>query len=219
MDNSEATILLAEKRICFQTEFFRSYLTSININSGTKYDSIIKFLDNTLSPQKSNFLTFEEKFCVIFLPLVGAVEITSTDGTKMLNSGEIAYFLVREKEEIIIQNPYENDFVNYLEIWIKSPSVSFRMPLFRDFNIELNRNKLIEVSFQRIKHKVLIGKFDGRENGFLDEVNDAFVFVINGVFEINNRLLESRDGLLLINSNEIDFEGLGAENIILIIAK
>ncbi len=219
MDYSQATILLAEKRICFQTAFFRSYLTSININSETKYDSIIKFLDNTLSPQKSNILTFEEKFCVIFLPLVGAVEIISIDEIRMLNSGEIAYFFVREKEEIIIQNPYENDFVNYLEIWIKLPSVSFRMPLFRDFNIELNRNKLIEVSFQRIKHKVLIGKFDGRENGLLDGVNDAFVFVIEGVFEVNNRLLEGRDGLLLINANEIDFEGLGAENIIFIISK
>lgn len=219
MMKTEAIIHLAEKRICFQTEFFRSFLTSLNLNSNSNSASTIKFLDNTLSPQKSTNLIFEEDLCIIFLPLVGAIEMICDDGNKILNSGEIAACFVKEKQEILIQNPYENDYVNYLEIRIKSPSISFREPFFSDFNLEFNRNSLIKISFPSIKQNVFIGKFDGRKEGFLDKVEDAFVFVISGVFEVNNRLMEDRDGLLIFNSNEIDFEGLGAENIILIVNK
>ena len=75
----------------------------------------------------------------------------------------------------------------------------------------------MEISTFKNHLKVFIGKFGGREEGFLEEITKAFVFVIHGIFEINNCLIESRTGLSLRNINKIVFEGLGAKNIILMI--
>jgi quercetin 2,3-dioxygenase len=220
MEITEAIIFLAEKRECSQTEDFRSYRTIPNQNFNSNFTFICEFSDNTLNPQKSHKLKAEGNFCIVFLPLIGAIEISDSsgnNGSNILNSGEIRYFFVRDKTEILILNPYEKDLVNYLEIWIKSPLIELYESFLSNFNLELNKNKLLEISDFNQKEKFFIGKFDGREEGFLDIVKNAFVFVINGVFEVNNRLLEGRDGLFFRNVETIELEGLGVENIILII--
>jgi quercetin 2,3-dioxygenase len=216
---SEAIIFLAEKRDCSQNEEFRSYLSIPNQNYIPYSDYIFKFADNTLSPQKAYQLISEGEYYIIFLPLIGAIEISDSFGNKIVNSGDIGYYFVKDKDKILIQNPYENEFVNYIEIWIKSSSNDFRGAFFSNFKFESNRNNLIEISDYKMNEKIYIGKFDGRNEDFLNEIESAFVFVINGVFEVNNRLLESRSGLLLWNLKRVEFEGLGVENIILIISK
>ena len=44
----------------------------------------------------------------------------------------------------------------------------------------------MEISTSENHLKVFIGKFGGREEGFLKEITNAFVFVIHGIFKINN---------------------------------
>ena len=88
---------------------------------------------------------------------------------------------------------------------------------FNEFDLEIHKSSTVEISTSENHLKIFIGKFGGKEEGFLKEITNAFVFVIHGIFEINNCLIESRTGLSLRNINEIEFEGLGAENIILMI--
>ena len=92
MSQREAIIFLAENRKCFQTENFRSFITLPPQNSELKFDSIIKFADNTLSPQKSCELVAESNYVIIFLPLVGALEITHSSGSNLLNLGDLLHF-------------------------------------------------------------------------------------------------------------------------------
>lgn len=50
------------------------------------------------------------------------------------------------------------------------------------------------------------------------EQNSLFVFIIQGVFEVQGRLLHARDGLGLWNeANEIELEALSNDAIILLI--
>ena len=47
--------------------------------------------------------------------------------------------------------------------------------------------------------------------------SNVFAFVIDGVFEVQDRLLHARDGLALSNFKAIDFEALSNESVILLI--
>jgi quercetin 2,3-dioxygenase len=218
MPNTEAIIYLSENRKCFQTDTFRNFETILNPGSETPQNSILKFSDNTLSAHNSQHILADNFVVIVLLPLVGAIEIFKENESKIIDSGEIAYISMKPNEEIFVQNPYENELVNYLEIWIQSES-RFEENIFcKLFNLDNNRNKLIDISHENIADKILIGKFDGREEGVSSLINNqAFALVISGVFEVNNRLLESRTALSLWNINELEFEGLGRENIILIV--
>ena len=46
---------------------------------------------------------------------------------------------------------------------------------------------------------------------------DEFVFIIEGAFEVQNRLLEARDGLSLWNLSKLEFEALSNDAILMII--
>lgn len=66
-----------------------------------------------------------------------------------------------------------------------------------------------------------IGRYDGREEGIYEvqnpDAHGVFVFVIEGAFEVQNRLLHARDGLSLINVAEVDFEALSNDAMLLIL--
>jgi hypothetical protein len=65
-----------------------------------------------------------------------------------------------------------------------------------------------------------IGKFDGRKEGthiVTDAGKGIFVFVIEGAFEVQNRLLQLRDGLALWNTASIEFEALSNDAILLLL--
>ena len=215
MEVQEVNIYLAENRQCIQTENFRSFTTFLNQNSEIKLASILKITDNTLSPQKQHKVISEGIFCIIFLPLIGAFEVGSGNKKMLLNSSEICYYFVEENDQILSENPYENELINYIEIWVKTAFKPKETSILKNFDLEFNKNSLIKIS--NPIGEIFIGKFDGRTEGYLNNVDNAFVYIINGVFEVNNCLLESRAGLLLKNIEKIEFEGLGVENIILFI--
>jgi quercetin 2,3-dioxygenase len=218
MPNTEAIIYLSENRKCFQKDTFRSYETVLNLDSESPLKSIIRFFDNTLSAQNSQQILADDFVVVVLIPLVGAIEVVAHNHEKIINSGEIAYVSIKPYEEISVQNPYESELVNYLEIWTKSESRLEERIFCKRFNLDINRNEMIDISHVNITTKIFIGKFDGREAGvFSPIVNQAFVFVINGVFECKNCLIESRSALSIWDIDEFDFEGLGRENIVLII--
>jgi quercetin 2,3-dioxygenase len=209
LHEAEAIIHLAEKRECFQTESFRSYLTD--------YQNDMKFSDNTLAPQGSyNFLA-NEKCTLFLLPLVGTIEIIGQSSNRLINAGELGYYSLNKNENIFIHNPYENELVNYIEIHLKSNYGADSEDFLAAFDLTKAPNSLIQIAKKERSCEVFIGKFEGRKEGLLsvNESEKVFVFVINGVFEVEDRLLETRTGLTLWNTQYIEFEALAVDNIIL----
>ena len=218
MQQTEGIIYLSEKRECFQTDTFRSFLTLPNPRSSSTFTSLIKFADNTLSAQKTSILLADDDYVVMLIPLVGALEVFYQKESKILNSGALACFSIKNLDEILVQNPYENELINYLEIWIKPENQMPYGKYFYEFDLKKNANSLFQIAENHLTEKVFIGKFGGREEGVLPIENNAFVFIINGAFEVQNRLLEARTGLYLWNLDELEIEGLAYENIILVIS-
>ena len=93
------------------------------------------------------------------------------------------------------------------------------------FDLDGNRNYLINVTGSTTIEPgnpiVSIGKFSARNEAIYkmqNEQNHLFVFVIEGVFEVQGMLLQSKDGLGLRNEGEgIELEALSNDSIVLII--
>ncbi len=204
MDN-RAVIYLSDKRLCEQSPVFRCYQTPIEAHP------FLRFEDNTLAAQQSVESQFESSRTVVFLPLMGAVEVNE----QLVEAGQILYLLAQKNETVIVQNPYESGLINYLEIHIEPNYKPTEKVVITDFDLS-QKNRLHNIE-NRTKVGFCIGKYDGRKDGILklEKPSDVFVFIINGAFEVQNRLLEARDGLLLNNVSEIDFEALSEEAILL----
>jgi hypothetical protein len=68
--------------------------------------------------------------------------------------------------------------------------------------------------------KSFIGKLDGRAEltyELSNPNNNAFVFVLEGAFEVQYRLLESKGGLALWNTRQVELEALSDSAIILVL--
>jgi quercetin 2,3-dioxygenase len=218
IQQTEGLILLAEKRQQYQTDTFRSLATLPNQDNqkliAEKFENFIKFSDNTLAPQKSCTILSDDKNCVVLIPLVGALEIND----RIVDAGEIAYLFVGENEAIMIQNPYESEFINFVEIWFKTPQNKESAQYFDTFDLEANQNSLIELKNENLPNHIFIGKFIGKKDGEINlRENKAFAINITGSIEVQERLLFERDAVMVWDCDEISFESLANESILLLI--
>jgi hypothetical protein len=70
------------------------------------------------------------------------------------------------------------------------------------------------------ENTVLIGKYDGRAEGTYLAQKPArcvCIFVIEGAFEIQNRLVQPRDGLALWNVDEMVFEVHSQDAVLMVV--
>jgi hypothetical protein len=131
-----------------------------------------------------------------------------------------------ENTAIEIKNAYENDLVNFLHIQIMADAAA--LPVQDLFNFDINRfpNRLVKMNAMNGKKYdaplpfvLSIGKFAGRQEGryhLSDPQNTLYFFVIGGAFEVQQRLLQPRDGLALWNAGTIDFEALSNDAVLLV---
>ncbi|MBE9466464.1 pirin family protein [Dyadobacter sp. UP-52] len=229
---TEGQIYLAGQRGCSQLSWFRSFHT---FNFGLYQDhnrepfGNLKVLnDDTLAAGKSFKMQLAENTEMILLPVVGAVEYTNSLGeTGILEAGQMQIFSAAEGMEYEISNPYEKELINFIQIFLKNNQYPF-VPKVQEINIDLeNRNQLFPL-FSPGQNGLtthqetfgFIGKYSGRKEDLYhlkNPENGIFVFIIEGAFEVQNRLMETRDGLSLRNLDELEFEALSNDAIILIL--
>ena len=226
MKQTTAQIYLADQRGCSQMDWFRSFHTfnfGAYFHENKKPFSALQLLnDDTLAAGKSIKMQVEYSTEVIILPLVGGFEYKNSIGEQgFIETGQTLMLSLETEMTYEIINPYETELINFLQIWIKhdniSPFISKNETL--SFNLE-NKNKLLPINTPLSKNAIFIGKYDGRaedEYVLKNSSNSMFVLIIEGAFEVANRLLETRDGITLSNIETVEFEALSNEAIILLL--
>lgn len=229
---TEGQIYLSSQRGCSQLSWFRSFHT---FNFGLYQDqnrepfgNLQVFNDDTLAAGKSFKMQLEANTEVILLPIVGAVEYKNSLGeTGILEAGLMQIFSATKGMEYEITNPYETELINFIQIFLTNNNNSFT-PKTQEIDIDLEtRNQLFTLfspggNGLTTNEKTFgyIGKYSGRSE-YLYQLknpeNGIFVFIIEGAFEVQNRLMEARDGLSLRNLDELEFEALSNDAIILIL--
>lgn len=204
-----ARILLAEKRDRAETTGYRSLKTSCD-------DIGMTVLDETLAGGCSISYIGNKNECLLLLPLAGAVCIkTPYAEEEVIIAGQTLLFSPTPDEQIVVSNPYNDQLINYLMVRVPANAGPFA-PQPRSFHLDSKLKKLTQAPLT-----LSLGKFNGREEAIVkigNDKNTVVAFVIQGAFEVQNRLLESRDTLMLCEINEVAMEALSGEAIIMLIS-
>ncbi|PRY31069.1 hypothetical protein CLV58_12332 [Spirosoma oryzae] len=224
---TQARIYLADQRGYTQTPFLRSVHT---FNFGTyqqesrqPFGALQLLNDDSLIAGASLSLTVEQPTDVLLLPLIGGLEYTSEQASGFLESGQAGVLSLMPGQSYAVSNPYPTETINLLQIWLTQP-VNCSAMGFAETTFDLSQKNGLHSCLPESAgspQQVFIGRYDGRAEGTLKTApgQRVFVFVVQGVFEVQNRLLHERDGLSLSNVQHemIDFEALSNDAILLLI--
>jgi hypothetical protein len=216
---SEAKIYLAEKRI--RSGSGNGFISSMGKNRNDFKTPVLCFKDEVLDACKVSKINITENTGLLLLPIAGTI-ILRIENTQdvFLEPGQAYYISPGKDQHIELVNPYEEDAINCLEIWFRLNNPGFTCKMATaSFDFEKDKNKLVRLFADNPEMKFFIGCFDGRAEALYkvpESAMDIFVFVINGAFEVQYRLLESRDALALWNSGDVDMEALSNNAIILL---
>lgn len=208
-------VFKSEKYNCFATFNFDQYQDL----SRTPFGSLQILNEEILAPQHCISRVIKANTSLIILPLFGGIEYKDNLGNaEFLRVEQIRVITAYEDMAVEIFNPYENENVSFLTIHFQIEIQSLKK-YFQESKIDLTiRNKLIRLI--EIEETVcFIGAYDGRKEGFYtlkNPNNGVFVFVVNGAFEVENRLLEAKDGLSIKKTEVIEWEAL-SENAVLLV--
>lgn len=217
----QAQIYLQSQRGIFQTADLKRFCTfnfdTYQAESREAFGNLEVLNEEMLLPESSIEIKSTEKVRIVLLPLVGALEVnTEMEEASYVNSGEVLEYVAEANNGLIITNPYPNETVQYLQIRFKEKTDLLPYSKLTAFDIS-DKNKLLTIT-RNHENRILIGQYDGRKEGtFICNLKKAiFAFIIQGAFEVQNRLLEKCDGLSLRNVPEVEFEALSDHAIILI---
>ena len=237
---TEAHIFLAEQRGRLETDFVRSYHTfncgAYQAEGRNPVGALCLLNDDTLRPGASLTMQVEQPTDVILLPVVGGLEYgrdltTGTSDTDFLEPGQVGILSLASGMSYTVSNPYETETINCLQVWLSRSSTDFT-PVSSQTSFDLTRkNNLLPLwpvgdAAKAGGNSLFIGQYGGRAEGIYqvnvgegDEPKKIFVFVLQGVLEVANRLLHEKDGLSLVysHSHMLEFEALSTNAILLLI--
>lgn len=172
-----------------------------------------------LEPSKKTFTFIDTDTEVILLPLFGGIDYKDNRGKEdFIRIEQLKHISAQKGMSFEVSNPYDLETVSYLEIWFLAKANNFKTASTRsDFDFS-ERNKMKPI-FEFSNTMGFIGIYDGRKEGFYalkNNLNGLFVFVISGAFEMENRLLQAKDGLSLKKTDSIEWEAL-SENAVLLL--
>jgi len=191
------------------------------------FDIIEAVNDDILDGGCSKTLSIEQSSWLILIPVVGAIRCKDSRGNdNLLAAGQWQLCKMQPGEKIEIHNPFKDVVVNTLQVWIKGDErLLLSLPLLHTYDVNGSMSRLIQLSPEKFEEENLpfilsIGKFHGRRDttyNLGDKSASLFLFVIEGAFEAEGRLLHARDGLALWDTKQVELEALSNDAIIVAI--
>lgn len=222
----QAQLYRSDGRDCEQSDIFRRLAT---LHSQTEsFGRLTAVHDETLAGSNHRVRLVEQSGEIVLIPLVGGMLYKDSLGNEdIVGTEEIRIFSATEGQYYQLVNPYKKEPINYLQIWIDAPELATTKSEQRPFTLQKNTLVSLFAPIEYATAAVLqttkaygsLGLFGGRKQATYqlhNPENGLFAFVVNGAFEFENRLIESRDGLALQGITIAEFEAL-SENAILLI--
>ncbi|MFT3935653.1 MAG: pirin family protein [Chitinophagaceae bacterium] len=229
---TKAKIFLADQRGAQQTKQFQSKYT---FNYGSYYNehkngfgNIYLLNDDMLAGAGELNMEVKQASYILLIPIAGAIRYKDNlNNNHFIAAGQVHCMEAPEGLLMNISNPFRDDYVNFLQVWIKvdKPNrASGRSDLFTYEDVNERLNNLVYVLPDKkiaaaYPFSVSLGKFAGRGEGVYQTKNGnvgLFVFVAEGAFEVEGRLLHARDGLALWDPKTIEMEALSNGAIVFI---
>jgi hypothetical protein len=154
----------------------------------------------------------------VIIPVLGDLLFNKAINTSQAITTEEVLYVCEPGADCTIENGYEQQVIHFLQIGFNSLK-----PLKQSdavFPLRLTEYNVLARADKELPCMISLGVYRGRAKGQYSLKNKAhgvFAYVINGAFEIEDRLLENRDGLALWNLEEMEFEALSEQSILMII--
>jgi len=230
LKHSEAKIFLADQRGISETPACRSRQT---FNFGhffhehkMAFGDLYAMNDDELAGGGSLESQVQENSLIVLLPLAGAVMYSDDNEQRtLLAAGQVLVVPAHRGMQFTITNAFRNEPANVLQIWFRSDNeIDSTAPepiTFTDVNSQINTLMPIpemKATDPGLPFFLYIGKFNGRgETSFTPQPGEStFVFIIEGAFEVEGRLLHARDGLGFRNSETLEIEALSNDALMLV---
>lgn len=193
------------------------------------FGKLIAFNEETLEPKHKIYRHVVSDTEIVIIPLAGAVLYTDSLGNEdIVETEQIRIFSANDGMTYTLENPYGEDLINYLQIWIEpskntdtvSTQRKFSYPgknnLFRVFSSDKDDNAIL---VRQDAHGFLgIFETNAKETYKLSNPkNGLFAFAINGAFNFDGHRIEKNDALALSGFESVRFEALSENSLVLLI--
>lgn len=171
------------------------------------FGTLKSFQEHILSPSGSILIERDIEQDFMILPLYG--ELTCNGELLQPNH----FYCIKNTSSVSIVNQLKDEKADFLVLQFSTNTFEYSSLTSLDFS----RRNLSNILVENEKVKVHIGLFDGRKEALCANTFEDSCFVamvISGAFEVQNRLLETRDAIALWNISALDFEALSENAII-----
>lgn len=209
---SEAYIFLGDNQLIEQNEVMQTTLIwPPNTKSNWQLTSLKSHI--LLPKVQHNFLVETPKEIVI-IPYIGDLQWINPHNNLQLEENQSLRFYADAMTDYQVINPYNDEAVCFFTATLEKPFMNQAIEI-HPIEVQKQLNTMMAINSQ---NNSWIGQFDGRAEGSITtkSLNHAVLaYVIDGVFEVQNRLLHAQDALLLTATNQVDFEALSNNALIL----
>lgn len=177
------------------------------------------FTEHTLAATTALTLTFPKQGTLVLLPTAGGIQCSAgINSEHFIPAGSLLVIARQAGETVTLHNTSATHLANVLAFYVDE---LVRQEGVYDFNLPANFNKLVMplAASPTLSCQLQLGMYAGRaEDGLqLSSSQCLLAYIIEGAFEVQNRLMERGDSLLLWNCNSIDYEALSEHAIILLL--
>lgn len=212
-DPTQSVMYLAGRRSVEETPEHR-----ISSSLAEPSHGLLAWEDVVLTPGGTLEKYFDRDVLMLVMPLVG--EVDYEDDLRHLFSitaGQILLIPLRAGVKAMVRNPYQDAAVNCLisaVVPVEAPALV--TPELIPLHLDRRQDQLQEL--KNLYLPIYVGRLNGRSEAQVHVPGrKVFVFVVEGAFEVQHRLLEFRDGMTVWNADVLELEALSNNAIVLMV--
>lgn len=203
----------AENRNLFENKYIR-----INALNDDNSISDFAFIDDVaVNGQGTYQKVIKESGYLILLPLMNNIHLNMNGFNWKIEVNQSFIYYLEKGTIIDIEGEYSNDYSYFYSLFlVKEKQQIAKMIVPIDFERENRLEKIIRHDL----FNVFLGKFDLRRESEIPMKKverNWLVISLTGIFEIHNRLIESRDLLEIKSDEHIEFESLSENSLLMVI--
>ncbi|MGV0937785.1 hypothetical protein [Empedobacter falsenii] len=203
----------AENRNLFENKYIR-----INALNDDNSISDFAFIDDVaVNGQGTYQKVIKESGYLILLPLMNNIRLNMNGFNWKIEVNQSFIYYLEKGTIIDIEGEYSNDYSYFYSLFlVKEKQQIAKMIVPIDFERENRLEKIIRHDL----FNVFLGKFDLRRESEIPmkKVERSWLVIsLTGIFEIHNRLIESRDLLEIKSDEHVEFESLSENSLLMVI--
>lgn len=224
---TQAKIFLADEHGLVETTSFRNrslfnYDSQYNLHR-EQFEGFYLLNDYTLVAGARLQINFSEDSFVLLLPVVGAVQYgNGKQKEQLVMAGQSMMLEKKAGDGIELVNVFEEELANVLVLAFKAGDDQLPSGFIYDYDVNEKPGDVVRAVSKRyeLPATLSVGKFSGRDETIYNTeqlLANVFVFVLEGAFEVEGRLLHPRDGLALWQTSSVEMEALSNDALIMVV--